>query len=258
MEAADPVLQLSLLALAGLAAGYINSVAGAGSLLTLPALIFTGLDAGAANATNRIAVLFQNAAAVVAFHRAGRGAVRPGLVMAVPATLAGVAGAVAAAHTPDHILQLCIAAAMLVFLVLSLVPRQRAGTDAVRAAAERPVDAGALLAFLAIGFYAGFLQAGVGILILLYMSLVQGVGLVKANAVKVVVILVLTSAALGAFVWQGVEIDALRGLVLAAATTGGGYLGAVATMRRGERFVRVVLVTVVVASVTKLAWDALA
>ena len=66
------IVQLAVLAVAGLAAGYINAVAGAGSLLTLPALIFTGLDAPAANATNRIAVLFQNAAAIVALRRATR------------------------------------------------------------------------------------------------------------------------------------------------------------------------------------------
>lgn len=254
---AETTVQLSLLAVAGLAAGYINSVAGAGSLLTLPALIFTGLDAGSANATNRVAVLFQNAAAVLAYHRAGRGAVRRSAAIVVPTTAAGIAGAVVAAHTPDRVLRLCIAAAMVVFLVLSLVPRPAPDTAPAEGAGAPELDAKTVIAFVAIGFYAGFLQAGVGILILLYMSLVARIDLVSANAIKVVVILALAAAALAAFVWQGVAIDPLRGLVLAAATTAGGYLGAVATMRRGEKFVRVVLVVAVVASVIKLAWDTL-
>lgn len=258
MPTADMPVQLSLLALAGLLAGYINSVAGAGSLLTLPALIFTGLDAGSANATNRVAVLFQNAAAMVAFHRSGRGAIRNALVLAIPAGAAGIAGAVVASHTPDAVLRLCIAAAMVVFLVLSVVPHPAPAAPLGDGAAARRPDAKSVVAFLAIGFYAGFLQAGVGILILLYMSLVQRMTLVFANAIKVVVILLLAAVALVTFGWQGVAIDPLRGLVLAVATTTGGYLGAMATVRRGEKFVRGVLVVAVVGSVIKLAWDTFA
>ncbi|MFW5875137.1 MAG: sulfite exporter TauE/SafE family protein [Myxococcota bacterium] len=258
MPTADIPVQLSLLALAGLLAGYINSVAGAGSLLTLPALIFTGLDAGSANATNRVAVLFQNAAAMVAFHRSGRGAIRHALVLAIPAGAAAVAGTVVASLTPDDVLRLCIAVAMVVFLVLSLVPRPAPTAPAGDATEARRPDAKTVLAFVAIGFYAGFLQAGVGILLLLYMSLVQRMHLVFANGIKVVVILLLAAVALVTFAWQGVAIDALRGLVLAVATTTGGYLGAMATIRRGEKFVRGVLFVAVAGSVVKLAWDTFA
>ena len=87
-------VEVVLLALAGLLAGYVNSIAGAGSLLTLPALIFTGLDAVAANATNRVAVLFQNVAAIVAFGRAGHGKPsRAALWLSLPAIATSALGA---------------------------------------------------------------------------------------------------------------------------------------------------------------------
>jgi uncharacterized protein len=251
----DTVVQLVLLAVAGLVAGYINSIAGAGSLLTLPALIFTGLDAVSANATNRVAVLFQNAAAVVAFQRAGRGAIRQGLVLAAPSGVGAVAGAWVASHMTDAQLRVCIAVAMVIFLVLSLIPRPASAAAGASPTALR-LNGASILGFAAIGFYAGFLQAGVGILILLYLALGHRVDFVSGNAIKVVMVLLLAAAALVVFVVEGVPIDPLRGLVLAVATTLGGYLGATAAMRRGERFVRVVLVAAVLASVAKLAWDA--
>lgn len=257
------IVEIVVLAAAGLAAGFVNAIAGAGSLLTLPALIFTGLDAGAANATNRIAVLFNNLSALVAFRRGGLSARALALPLLLPTAVSGAAGAWAATLLTDRELRLAIAIAMVVFLVLTFVPRRR--TEEVsgeKRAADGPPPLptfrwSMVPGFAAIGFYAGFLQAGVGVLILLYMSLVHGTSLVAANALKVVVILVFTVVALGVFVALGEQIDVLRGLVLAGGTTVGGYLGARESLRRGEKLVRAVLVLAVTASVAKLVWDSL-
>lgn len=260
------ILEILVLAAAGLAAGFVNAIAGAGSLLTLPALIFTGLDAGAANATNRIAVLFNNLSAIVAFRRGGLSARSLALPLLLPTAVSGAAGAWAATLLTDRELRLAIAVAMVVFLVLTFVPRRRKQDEddgtAEKGADDEPPQLPAFRwsmvpGFAAIGFYAGFLQAGVGVLILLYMSLVHGTSLVAANALKVVVILVFTVVALGVFVALGEHIDVLRGLVLAGGTTVGGYLGARESLRRGEKLVRAVLVLAVTASVAKLVWDSL-
>jgi len=253
-------LVLAVLAVAGLAAGYVNAVAGAGSLLTLPALIFTGLDPSAANATNRIAIFFNNVTAVVAYHRGGLKVRRVALPLMIPLALSAAAGAWVATLLDERQLKLAIAIAMVTFLFLSFVPRRR--TEQAEGDDDGPPELPPfhwtmVLGFTGIGFYAGFLQAGVGVLILLYMSLVHGSHLVAANALKAVSILVFTVVALGVFVVLGETIDPLRGLVLAVGTATGGYLGAVATLRRGEKFVRVLLVLAVLASVVKLAWDSL-
>lgn len=255
-------VELVVLAVAGLAAGYVNAIAGAGSLLTLPALIFTGLDSSAANATNRIAVLFQNAAAIGAYRRGGVRVGRYVWPLLLPTVASAAAGAWVATLLTNDQLDAVIAVAMLVFLVLSFVRRRKrtdgAETDESPAPpALPPFRWTMVLGFTVIGFYAGFLQAGVGILILLYLSLLHGSNLVAANALKVVVILLFAIIAIVVFVASGEEIDPLRGVVLAAGTTAGGYLGARATLERGEGFVRIVVVIAVLASVAKLLWDLL-
>jgi len=253
----------ALLAVAGLAAGWVNSFAGAGSLLTLPALVFTGLDASAANATNRIAVLVQNAASLVAYERAGVKVSRTGILLALPAMAAAALGAWIATRLPASTIRLCIAVAMVVMLILSFVPRRpraraagEAGPDAAIAQRVPPrVTIPMLVAFAGIGLYGGFLQAGVGIVILLALSLGWGTDLVTANGVKVLVILALTAVSLATFALSHATIDLGRGAVLATTTALGGYIGARTAAKRGERWVRWGISLAVIASVVKLVWD---
>jgi hypothetical protein len=257
-----PFLELALLGAAGLFAGFVNSIAGAGSLLTLPALVFTGLDAGAANATNRVAVIFQTVAAAVAFRRGGvAGSGRLVLALFVPAAACAAAGSFVATSLSDRALRLCIAIAMMVFLALSLVPRRNAapadqspGAPEVRSAP--PVTLGLVAGFAAIGFYAGFLQAGVGILVLLYLALVYRVPLVVGNGVKVLFILAMNLVAVAVFLVRGAGVEPLRGLVLAFTSSLGAYVGARTALHGGERVVRAAMVVAVLASMAKLLWDA--
>jgi uncharacterized membrane protein YfcA len=253
-----PGLDLALLLGAGVLAGYINTVAGAGSLVTLPALIFTGLDPAAANATNRIAVLAQTGIATLTFRRGGLRVGRLAWALAVPATMSAALGAWVSTLLNEQELGLAIAIAMVVFLFLSLIRRKpRADVDVDKLPEPPKLRLSMVVAFAAIGFWAGFLQVGVGIVVLLYFALVHDTSLVVANGVKVVVIFTLTFAALAVFVVQDQTIDLLRGGILAAGTAAGGALGARDTLKRGERFVRYVLAAAVGASAIKLAWDAI-
>ncbi len=214
-----PILHLLLLFIAGLFAGFVNAMAGAGSLLTLPALIFTGLGATAANATNRIAVLFTGLSAMTAYRRGGLRVGRLVLWLLLPTIVGAVGGAFVASLLDNGGTRIAIAIAMVVFLSLSLVPRRKP-TGEPDAPSGPPAFHWAMVpAFVAIGFYGGFLQAGVGILILLYLSFVHRTDLVAANAVKVAVVAALTVPALGVFALRGVHIDLVRGLVLASATS---------------------------------------
>lgn len=218
-------------------------------------MIFTGLDAVAANTTNRIAVVFQSIAAMVAFRRGGIRAMKPALLLAGPSTVAAAAGAFVAGRLDDGQLRPLISIAMIVFLLLSFVPLRRAGLGSEPDLEEdlaRTPRIGVVVGFMAVGFYVGFLQAGAGILILLYLAHVQKMNLVAANAVKVIAVLAFSTVSLLTFVTQKTPIDPLRGLVLAASSMVGAYLGATATLRRGEGFVRVLLVVAVLASALRL------
>ena len=249
----------AFLAVAGLAAGWVNSFAGAGSLLTLPALMLTGLDASAANATNRIAVLVQNAASLVAYERSGVHVSRAAMALALPAMASAALGAWIASRLSATTIHLCIVAAMVAMLGLSFVRPRRRARDAAEPTQRTTVTVTApmLAAFAGIGLYGGFLQAGVGIVILLALSLGWGVDLVTANGVKVLVILGLTLVALVTFALSHATIDVGRGAVLASTTAVGGYLGARTAAKRSERWIRWGVSLAVAASVLKLVWDLL-
>lgn len=263
-------IELLALAAVGLVAGWINTVAGAGSLLLLPALIFTGLDASEANATNRIGILAQTLAAVIGYRRAGMSIARADLVLTGAAMVGGAIGSFVATLLAPSEMQIAIVIAMGVMLVLSLVPSRSkkkpdpgVGEAPAPAPAEPPPTTlpaptpAMIAAFVAIGIYGGFLQAGVGILVLLYLSLAHGVGLVASNVVKSTVTLALTIVAIAVFASRGEGIDVVRGGVLAITSALGGLAGARSTVALGDRFVRVTVTLAVLVSMIKLVADML-
>jgi uncharacterized membrane protein YfcA len=113
------------------------------------------------------------------------------------------------------------------------------------------------LGFFAIGIYGGFLQAGVGILAMLFLLHAFQVDAVVSNVVKSAATFGLTVVALGVFAARGEHIDAPRGLVLAAASILGGLFGARVAMRVSERAVRIAIVLAVLVSLIKLVGDSL-
>ena len=241
---------LLLIAAAGLVAGYVNAIAGAGSLLTLPALVFSGLDASAANATNRISVLAHAVTSGWTFRSKGVNAPPALLWLTAPACLgAGLGAWVASVLEPDAI-GLAIALVMVVMVVLQFV---RPRTDVLPASDAR-VGPAMVVGFFAIGVYAGFIQAGTGILVLLFLASFR-VDLVSGNAVKVIVNAALTVIAIAVFAFQRETIDLARGFLLAATTSVGGVIGARAAVKRGEGFIKLAVTIAVLASAAKLLYD---
>jgi uncharacterized membrane protein YfcA len=258
--AVDPSLEplaLALLALVVLFASMVNTVAGAGSLLVLPALIFSGLDASAANATNRVGILVQTAAAIVGFRRAGLSVGRDEVRLTLVTMAGGALGSFLATLLRPEGMQLAIVVAMGIVLALSLVPRRKRGGEREAKVVEKlpAPDPRMLAGFFLIGVYGGFLQAGVGILVLLFLSHLYDASLVASNVLKSTATFGLTVVALGVFAARGETIDPSRGAVLACAAALGGFLGADVAVRLGDRWIRVTIVLAVVASMAKLLWD---
>jgi uncharacterized membrane protein YfcA len=244
------IAPFAVLALVGAIAGWVNTVAGAGSLLLLPALIFAGLPADAANATNRIAILVQSIFAVWGYRRQGLKIGASERTFTIAAAFGGVIGALIASWLSAAHLRDAIVVAMGVMLVLSLVPRKK-----TEGAALPTPTAFTVVGLFAIGIYGGFLQAGVGILVLLFLSIVAGAGLVASNVLKSTVTLALAIVSLIVFASRGERIDPLLGGALAVGSAAGGYLGAQATVKLGERWIRGAIVVAVVASMIKLLLD---
>lgn len=229
----SPALAAPALLVAGFVASVVNTVAGGGSFLTLPLLILLGLPAAEANGTNRLGIVFQNVAAVWGFHRARVMDWPTGLRAALPATAASVLGAWLSLQVSDRefrrILAFVMLAATLWTIAEPLVARRRNGARQAR-------PGFALAVYVLAGFYGGFVQAGVGFLLLAATTL-AGLDLLRGNAIKVLVVLLVTVAALILFAWDG-KVRWLEGAALAAGSVAGSLVGVRLAVVKGERWLR--------------------
>ena len=237
-----------LLFLAGLLAGSLNVVAGGGSFLTLPILIFLGFPAVVANGTNRVGILFQNLGASWGFHRYRVLDWSAGLWAALPACLGSVLGATAALSVEDRLFRQLLALLMVVVTLWTLWDPLSRGRPHPKSINLRRLWLG--VGFFAVGIYGGFVQAGVGFLVLAVTSL-GGLDLVKGNAVKALSVLALTIISLGIFAWQD-KVNWPAGLALATGTLLGGQLGIHLTVLKGHQWIRRVVTATVLIFAVKL------
>ncbi len=252
MNPSPEIWQLLLLFGIGLVAGVINVLAGGGSLLTMPLLIFLGLPAAMANGTNRVAILLQNIVAVQGFRHRGRLPLKPALLGTGPAAVGGVLGARLALDMDDSTFRLVLAGVMLMVAVLMIVdPARRWRFPAADLTPRRIVIWVAL--FFLVGIYGGFIQAGVGFIMITGL-LAFGLDLVRINAIKVFVVMVFTLCALPAFAWAG-QVNWPLGLTLAAGNMVGGWLGSQLAVSKGHGWLRkMVLVVTVLLALKLLLW----
>lgn len=240
----------SLLSAVGFVAGTLNVIAGGGSFLALPVLIFLGLPATVANGTNRVAILLQNTGAVWSFRRRGVFSRRWLPWAALPALAGAGLGTWLAVEMGDRSFERVLAALMVVVTVWTIWDpvRKREPRDELGEGLETLGRWGLIAGFFLAGIYGGFVQAGIGFLILTLTTL-GGLDLVRGNALKVLLILAFTPLSLALFAATG-NVAWGMGLALAAGNFAGGLLGVRLTVLKGHAWVRrVVLVTVFVFAV---------
>ncbi|MCK6554618.1 sulfite exporter TauE/SafE family protein [Candidatus Binatia bacterium] len=236
MELWDAVL----LIVGGVTAGIVNTLAGAGSLLTVPLLVLAGLPGGVANGTNRIGVLLHNLTAAWRFRAEGVPGVRQALPMLLPICLGSFTGAFAIAWVPDDLFEKLFG----VLMVLLLPPLLHTSAGGVRQPRQWSAPATFGFFFL-VGLYGGAFQAGVGIALLYGLSF-TGYDLLRGNSIKVVINAALTAVAVTVFALSG-QVVWVPALVLAAGFIVGGIIGVRVAVYGGERVIRPVLVAAVIA-----------
>ncbi|MCO4746128.1 MAG: sulfite exporter TauE/SafE family protein [Proteobacteria bacterium] len=243
---------VELLALAGvgLVAGVVNTVAGGGSLLTLPAMIFLGLPAGVANGTNRVGVLLQSLVAARRFDAEEVLDKALGWRLLVPTSMGSALGALVSVQVDEELFKKLIGVAMLLMLGVVLLKPKR-WLQGREGGAPPHLPWSGPLAFFAIGLYGGFLQAGVGIFLLAGLVLIQGQDLLRANAVKSMLVAGFTVPPLLIFVFSDF-VAWVPGFALAAGSMIGAALGARMSLAGGATLIRYALVAVVSVSATKL------
>ena len=233
---------LPLLTVVGVAVGFINVMAAGGSLISMPVLILLGLEPATANGTNRIAILVQNITAVSRFRARGYSDIRLSVTLTLCTIPGAIAGA-AAAVVVDPVVFKRILGAVLVAAVI-LIFRRTMPASTSGEGRKRPVLAH--LAMVGAGFYGGFLQGGVGFLVMPILHVLLRLDLVRVNMHKVFIIGGYTIPALMVFALQG-KVWWLGGLALAVGNAAGAWIGTHITITRGERAIRVVFMIAVIA-----------
>ena len=240
MIAGMELIDAALVVGAGLVAGIVNAMAGGGSLLTVGLLnVFVGLPGLVANGTNRVGVLVQNASSVASYRKEGIRGFRRAVPVLVPVIAGSLLGSLLVSSVTDETFERIFGILMVPLLFLSLRSPKNVGSQIN----WHPLTTAVV--FFGIGLYGGAFQAGVGLLIVVALSR-SGLDLVNANAVKVVVILVLTTIAVPVFVIRG-QVDWGFAAVLAIGFAAGGWIGARVAVRGGERIIKPVLIAAVVA-----------
>ncbi len=229
-----------LLVVGGIAAGTINTMAGGGSLLTVPLLVLAGVPGNVANGSNRVGVLTSSLVATWSFRQQGLDVVRRAVPVLIPVVVGSVIGAAVVGQLADDTFEKIFGVLMIPLLVVSFWPR-RTRIDA----GERFGATGSSIMFFLVGLYGGAFQAGVGLLLVAALSR-SGFDLVNANAVKVVITIALALSALPVFIAND-QVAWGPALVLGAGFAAGGFVGARLTVKGGERLLRPVLLLAVVA-----------
>ena len=249
---------LLLLALAGLAAGWVDAVVGGGGLIQLPALMIAfgpGAAPVHALATNKLASIMGTSVSAATFYRR----VQPDLTTAAPAAIAALlgacGGAALASLVPKAAFTPIIIVVLIGVLVLVLTRPQLGSSTQLRWEGNRPRGIAALVG-LGIGIYDGVLGPGTGTFLVLSLVGILGYAFLPASAIAKIVNFATNLGALIFFVPMGAVVWKV-GLVVGIANLIGGYVGARMAISKGSGFVRIVLVVVVAALLVKLGWDML-
>jgi uncharacterized membrane protein YfcA len=236
---------MALLAAGGVLAGVINSIAGGASILTVPLLVVAGVSGNAANGSNRLGVIASSATAAWEFRRKGVQDLTKVWAVLAPVVIGSLTGAfLVSRFLSGDTFERVFGFLMVPILILSLrKPRPKTG------------GAGwphwlTVVVFFGIGMYGGAFQAGIGLLLIVALSH-SGLDLVTANSVKVLVNLSVSSVALPVFLVQG-YFELIPAVLLGAGFAFGGWLGANASVRGGEKVIRPVMIVAVLAFSGKL------
>lgn len=240
-----------ILAFAAFAAGLIDSIAGGGGLITVPALLLAGLSPVEALGTNKLGGMFGSGSATIAYASKGHVDLRKQLPTAAAAAIGGALGALLATVVPGEWMRAFLPALMIaVALYFALKPNM---DDVDKARRMTPFLFG-LIFVPAIGFYDGVFGPGTGSFFMLGFVTLLGYGVLKATAHTK---LLNFASNVGGFVVLAVAGSVLWkvGLVMGVSQFVGARLGASLAMRAGARLIKPLLVVTCVGLAIRLLMD---
>lgn len=234
----------------GFAVGFINTIAGGGSLLSLPVLIFLGLPPSVANGTNRVAIAIQTATAVAGFKSKGVSTFPFNIYLGASALVGAVIGARIAVDV-DGALFNRILAIIMVTVIIIIIFKPKTNLQNIQERLTGKYLWIGIIAFFFFGIYGGFINAGLGFILILFLHYVNHMTLVRANATKVAVVFIYMLSALVVFALND-KVNWFIGLVLAVGNAGGAWIASRYSVKKGDKFIRLFLVIMVAVMAVKL------
>ncbi len=229
---------------AGILVGFINTLAGGGSAISLSVLILLGLPANVANGTNRIAILIQNLGAVGNFKRHKALDTRKAIYLSIPAIFGSILGAYIATDINESMIKKIIGVILIIlFFLMLLNPKKWIQEHQITS--NKKISISQIITFFLIGIYGGFIHIGVGYALLAGIVLNAGYDLVKANAIKVLIILLWTPLSLLVF-WKHHQINLTYGLIMGIGNFLGAILASQIAVKKGANFVRFLVMAIII------------
>lgn len=243
------LLEYGFYLIAGILAGVINTLAGGASVFTLSILLFFGMPASIANGTNRLGILFQNLAGTLTFQRTGILNTRESLPFVIPSLFGAIFGAILAVRLDAQNMEY-IVGTLMIFMLFTILKKPK--TKPQLSHRQKKYFVRNTITFFAIGFYGGFVQAGIGLVLIVALTQMTGFSLIRGNAIKMLIIFLYTVPVIGIFIYQG-QIEWIPAIWLAVGQVLGTHLtGKYAVKSSGESpWIRLVLVAMVVLSILK-------
>ncbi len=236
MSFSDPTTFI-ILAVVGAVAGFLNVLAGGGSALTIPLMIFLGYDATVANGSNRIAIQVEALSAVAAFKKQKHSDFPMSLKLSLMTLPGGILGAFYAVKIDDALFTKILAVVMVLIIITLMFPKaelvEHAKNHKWKNWLSWPV-------MFAVGFYGGFIQAGVGFVIMSVLLHLYNMDLIKINMHKVFIVMVFTVPAVIMFIWTG-NVDWFAAVALSIGMVFGTWVAVKMALEKGEKLVRIVL-----------------
>jgi uncharacterized membrane protein YfcA len=244
------MIDLILLVIVGFIAGVINTLAGGGSLLTLPVLIFIGLPPNIANGTNRVGIVIQMLAGTAGFKSKGITTFPFSIYMGISALIGSLIGAQIAVDIKGETFNKVLSFVMMVVVIIIIFKPKLKAKELIERTTGKHLWIGCV-AFFFFGIYGGFINAGLGFILILFLHFFNHLSLVKSNATKAVIITIYMSGALVVFILND-AVNWKMGLTMAIGTSIGGWFASRFSVNKGDGFIKIFLIVIVSVMAVKL------
>jgi uncharacterized membrane protein YfcA len=241
--------EIPLIILVGFVAAFLNTVGGGGSLFTVPILTFLGLPITSANATSRVAILVQNIFAVGGFRSKNVALPWPySLYLGISTLGGGLIGSLLASRIEDEAFNRIFVGVMVLSVFFIVFDPWKSKGPEVLTFKSQVIGS---ICFFFLGIYGGFVQAGIGFLIIAVLSVVNNLNLITSNYVKVFSAIVYTAVSVIVFALEG-KIHWATGGILAIGHALGGWYASRWSVDKGEVWIKRVMIISIFAMAIKL------